>query len=427
MRFFGAWLLLLAIFLSSCLPADNWLGGGADIETSKNSEGYAPKNFDNVKAIWLSQYDLSSVYTDGGRQRERESFAQLVRQILGNISSLGLNTVFLQVRPFGDSFFESEVYPVSSFVSGEYGNPISYDPIAIIIDEGHRLGLSMHAWINPLRCMNESEIVKVDDDFLIKRWYNDRSKKGKYIVNVSQRYYLNPAYDEVRELVCLGVDEILEKYEVDGIHIDDYFYPTADESFDSFAYAEYLSSGGGLSLGDFRRENINLLVGEIYRTVKSKDARILFGVSPAGVMKNNRELIFADVEHWCANEGYVDYICPQIYFGFEHSTCAFDKLCREFSEMIKVDGVRLIVGMTLGKAHSEYDAYAGEGKYEWRDRKDILVRQLEYAKSLEKCVGVSYFSYQYFYDALTGEPVGETRAELDKLLPELNKTTWRKQ
>ena len=427
MRFFGVWLLLLAVFLSSCLPAEIWSGGGTDSQTPNDSDGYAPKNFENIKAIWLSQYDLYSVYTDDGRQRDRESFTRLVEQILGNISSLGLNTVFLQVRPFADSFFESEVYPVSAFVSGEYGRPISYDPVAIIIDEGHRLGLSMHAWINPLRCMNESEIVKVNDAFAVKRWYNDASKNGKYIVNVSQRYYLNPAYDGVRELVCLGVDEILEKYDVDGVHIDDYFYPTAEGSFDSSAYAEYLSSGGMLSLGDFRRENVNLLVGEIYRTVKSKDERILFGVSPAGVMKNNRELIFADVEHWCANEGYVDYICPQIYFGFEHSSCAFDKLCREFSDMIKLDSVKLIIGMTLGKAYSEYDAYAGEGKYEWQDRKDVLVRQLEYTESLPKCVGVSYFSYQYFYDALTGEPVGQTAAELDKLLPALKKTTWREQ
>ena len=135
-------------------------------------------------------------------------------------------------------------------------------------------------------------------------------------------------------------------------------------------------------------------------------------------MVNNYNKLCADVYTWCANGGYVDYICPQVYFGFEHSTCDFVKVCREFENMIKNENIKLIVGMTLGKAISEIDEYAGAGKYEWRDNKDILKRELEYTMTMQKCKGVAYFSYQYFFENGAEE-------ELSKLLPVLKFSEWK--
>ena len=396
-----------------------------DMNTDTAPEKYTAKNFDNVKAMWLSQYDLSAVYTAGGRQRERADFTERIKAILKNVSDMGINTVYVQVRPFADSFYPSKVYPDSRFVSGAYGQRMDYDPFEIVLSEGHRLGLSVHAWINPLRAMTDDEIKRVSGEYDIKKWYDDPDTRGKYVSEVSGRWYLDPAYPETRALICRGAEEIAENYDVDGIHIDDYFYPTTDESFDSEAYSAYKASGGKLSLADFRRENINSLVRELYAAVKDVNETMLFGVSPAGVMNNNYNKLYADVAVWCQNEGYVDYICPQLYFGFEHATCAFDKLCREFSEMVKCDSVKLIFGMTLGKAKSEYDQYAGTGKYEWRDHKDILVRQLKYTETVDNCIGVSYFCYQYFFDPLTGARVPETAEEVDKLLPLLETAEWR--
>ena len=122
---------------------------------------------------------------------------------------------------------------------------------------------------------------------------------------------------------------------------------------------------------------------------------------------------------------YIDYICPQVYFGFEHATCDFKKVCKQFSDMIKTDGIRLIVGMSLGKALSEIDQYAGDGKYEWRDNKDVLLRELEHTMKLSKCSGVCYFCYQYFFDPITGEEVVGTAEERENLLPALKKATWK--
>ena len=416
-------ILALMIVMQSCVPIRD-AGEVNGAPTNDLPENYKALNYENVKAMWLSQYDLLPIYTDGGVQRAEQDFRKRIKDILENVRALGINTIFVQVRPFADSFYPSEIYPVSSYVSGGYGNGISYDPFAIILEEGHLLGLSVHAWINPLRAMREAEIVSVSDAFKIKEWYNDPTRKGRYIVSVSERWYLNPAYEEVRALVASGVSEIVRLYDVDGIHIDDYFYPTTDESFDAHSYGRYREGGGVLSLADFRRENINSLIKELYSAVKSENETVLFGVSPAGNMKNNYNELYADVALWCASEGYIDYLCPQIYFGFEHSICSFDKLCREFSEMIKADGVKLIFGMSLGKAKSGYDQYAGSGKYEWRDNKDILYRQLKYTETVENCSGVSYFSYQYFYDVLTGERVEETAAETDKLKSLLKTITW---
>ena len=432
MRVFWICVALILCFLScACVPIEYGDGSADSGSLPTNSDApqapqkYKARNYDDVKAMWLSQYDLSAVYTCGGYQRSKSDFENKVKTILKNVSDIGINTVFVQVRPFADRFYPSEIYPVSSFVSGMYGRDMDYDPFAVILEEGHRLGLSVHAWINPLRAMTENEIERIPDSYLIRKWYDDAQTRGKNIVCVSGRWYLNPAVESVRRMVADGAAEIVRLYDVDGVHIDDYFYPTTDESFDSAVYFEYKSQGGELELADYRRSNINLLVSELYRAVKSENESVLFGVSPAGVMKNNYNTLYADVATWCEREGYIDYLCPQLYFGFEHSTCAFDKLCKEFSEMIKVDGIKLIFGMSLGKAKSEYDQYAGDGKYEWRDNKDILYRQLLYTKTIDNCSGVSYFCYQYFFDPLTGNKINETKKETDKFLPVLKIITWR--
>ena len=419
-------LLLCALLLVLCFPwgepedeiphlSDNPTVG--ESETDREGSLRAPHsavNYSCMRAIWLSQYDMYGVCTEGGEQRERRDFILLVRNILDNVKALGFNTVIVQVRPFGDSFYPSEHYPMSAYAVGAYGRDADYDPFSIIVSEAHLRGLSIHAWINPLRCMRTDELENVSGEYKTKEWFEysfaDRA------VEVSGRVYLNPAYPEVRELVCDGVSEIIRNYPVDGIHIDDYFYPTTDTEFDRIAYSRYLGRGGKLSLADFRREQISSLVHEIYTTVKSENGGVIFGVSPSGVMENNYDRLYADVALWCAEEGYVDYICPQVYFGFEHSTCPFDRVCDEFSAMVKNKNVRLIIGLSLGKAEAEYDPYAGEGKYEWRDRKDVLRRSMEYLGNIGNCSGFAFFSYQHFYDPVSGEENERTAAEREGIL-----------
>ena len=393
-----------------------------------DKEEYKVLNYDDMKAMWLSQYDLSSIYCSGSSQRPEKSFTTYIKTILNNVKQLGFNTVIVQVRPFADSMYPSDYYPMSSMVVGKYGKEATYDPFAIIVDEAHALGLSVQAWINPMRAMLNSEIGGVSDKYLIKQWYNDSSARGKLIVESSNRWYLNVAYEDVRQLIIDGAREIVEKYDVDGLHMDDYFYPTTDASFDNTAYVAYVKGGGKLSREDWRREQLNLLVSGLWNTVKEQDPDLLFGISPAGNFNTVYNSQYADIYTWCAKEGYIDYICPQVYFGFEHGSCDFVKVATTYQSMIKTDKVKLIIGMTLGKALSGSeggeDKWAGNGKREWIENKDVLLRGLEYTKQLPKCSGVAYFCYQYFYNPTSGAQVAGTKTERDNFLPLLKEITW---
>ncbi|MBO5736010.1 MAG: family 10 glycosylhydrolase [Clostridia bacterium] len=368
-----------------------------------------------VKAVWLSQYDMMSVYTADGKQRPAEEYLPLVKQVLENVAKDGYNTVIVQVRPFGDSMYPSELYPPSRYASGSYGKELEYDPFALLISQAHALELSVHAWINPMRLMKSAEIKQIGDGYQIKKWYDDEDAKGDLIAEVDGRWYLNPAHKEVRELIADGAREICEKYAVDGIHMDDYFYPTTNASFDKLSYDAYKAAGGTMSLSKFRYENVNAMVREIYAAVKSVDEDLLFGISPMGNLQQGYETLYTDVYTWCKEDGYIDYICPQIYFGLEHQTHDFKSVYRTWKSIIKNDNVTLWAGMTLGKAQSGVDNYAGSGKDEWKNHKDVLKRCLEYLEDQEDCTGVVMFCYQYMYDPVTGKSVSETLEERNNL------------
>ena len=155
---------------------------------------------------------------------------------------------------------------------------------------------------------------------------------------------------------------------------------------------------------------------------------MLFLISPAGNFNTVFDSMYADIYEWCGKPGYVDYICPQAYFGFEHSTCDYVKVVTTYQGMIKTDKVKLIVGLSLGKANSGYgggeDQWAGTGRREWIEHRDILVRELEYTKKLKKCKGVAVFCYQYFHDPVTGADVRETADERSLFVPLLKTITW---
>lgn len=399
----------------------------ADIPTgNKPSDESTRLNYTDVKAMWISQFDLNDVY-GGETQRDEAEFRAMVGNMMENIAGIGINTVIVQARPNGDSMYPSELYAPSVYVVGAYGREFSYDPFGIIVEEAHKRELSIHAWINPMRGMTEDQIEMISSKYQLKKWWSDATLKERYLPVVSSRVYLNVGEPSVRQLIVDGARELLEKYKVDGLHMDDYFYPTQDASFDATSYAEL---GGTLPLEDWRRESLNALVCELYSTVKSVDDDILFGISPAGTMERDYEEFYADVYEWCSRVGYVDYICPQIYFGFDHQTQPFDMNVDKWNSIVTADGVRLWIGMTLGKALDGSlgveDQYAGTqaGKTEWINNRDVLRRCLEKTLSAEKCTGAAYFCYQYFWDPMSGAEIEGTKTERENLLPYLATVKW---
>lgn len=361
-----------------------------------------------MKAIWVSQYDLGPILTKNGVQREKTDFERLAVQMFDNIKEDGYNTVFLQVRPFGDSFCPSEFYPPSATVTGAYGRDLEYDPVGILLEIAGERGLSVHAWINPYRLMKPEEILLIDDGYPVKALYS----QGR-LREVDGRLYLDPSDPDARALIVNGAKELLEAYAFDGLHIDDYFYPTQSEDFDREAFEQ----SGFDDLAEFRTESVNSLVSALYKAVKGVDQALVFGVSPAGNLSTLKEVYYADAEEWCSEDGYIDYILPQIYFGFLHGSCAFDTMTERWADIIKNDNVKLYIGLTGGKAVDGFngteDRYAGteEGRREWINSTDVLKRSFEYLFGNEDVDGFSFFCYQYLYDRLTGEPNPAIAAE----------------
>lgn len=425
------YILIFALLLSGCVR-----GGDATVPTTEPvavtpsmevtqpqpTETEPPRlQYPDFKAIWLSQYDLWDVYLSNGTQRDRDDFTARMAQILDNIGANGFNTVLLQVRPNGDSMYPSAYYPMSKYVVGEYGREASYDPVEIIVALAKERKLSIHAWINPMRCMKTEELEALDASWQLRKWYEDPQCRGTYIVQSGTFWYLNPAYEEVRQLILDGAAELLEEYAFDGLHMDDYFYPTTDVAFDEAVYGEL---GSGRSLEEFRRENLNLLVSALYTATKSSGEGKLFGISPAGNITTVYNSQYADVYTWCSEPGYIDYICPQVYFGMEHQNFDFVTVCNTWQSIISEEHVALIIGMTFEKALSQEDPYAGTGRDEWKEHQDVLRRCLEYTVSLPKCRGISAFSYQHFYSPVTGEPVAGTAQEREQFIPLLQEVSW---
>ncbi len=356
-------------------------------EIPKPSQKYKPLNFETQAAMWFTAQDYASILLS----KTEDEFRKAIEERFENAAQIGINTLYVQVRAFGDAYYKSELYSKGLYTAPD----MDFDPLRIMTDIAHAKSLSIHAWINPLRCQTETQMKAMDDKCIIKQWYSDDEKNGSYLSLVDGRYWLCPGYEEVRKLIAEGVAELVREYEVDGIHIDDYFYPTSDETFDHAAF----EASGFSSLSTYRKEQCSLMVQEMYKAVKTENDDVLFGISPQGTFKGN-DSQYADVLRWCSEDGFCDYIVPQIYFGLKNETAPFEKTVLSWKELVTSD-VDLIIGICTYKM-GQADKYAGSGKNEWIEDKSIPSKEAQIA--FEQGLGCAIYSY-----ASTFEPA-ETAA-----------------
>lgn len=348
------------------------------------SRSYSAVNYSEVKGIWISYIELAALL----QGQSKEGFRSNIAAVYENCADLGINTVYVHVRSHSDAYYRSELFPWSKYVTGTLGKDPGYDPLEVMISEAHKRGISFHAWINPLRACGCSDISSYGS-FPVYNFAKGDGMAGKYAVNVNGTYYLNPAYDEVTELIAAGAAEIVSNYDVDGLHIDDYFYPTTDASFDSAAY----SASGYSSLSDFRFANCDRMVKELYSAVHSANSTAKFSVSTQGRIENNYNQLYADVRKWCTTPGYADIMIPQIYYGFENSAAPYQSTLDEWDALAKQGGIPLIAGLSVSKVGCE-DTWAGSGKYEWVNNSDIISRQAAAAKKCSSYGGIALYSYR---------------------------------
>lgn len=255
------------------------------------------------RAVWVSYLEWA-----GMDFSSEEAFRAGAAALMDNCLSIGLNTVIVQVRPFGDALYRSSLFPWSHVCTGEQGKDPGFDPLDVLITEAHSRGLSLEAWVNPYRLRSSAKMPAVLAESSLANTHPE------WVCAVGEGLYLNPALPEAADYVVQGVAELLQNYAVDGIHFDDYFYPTTDESIDAAQFA----ASGAENLADWRRENVTALVRAVHDTVKAADPTLRFGISPQGNPDNDENQQYSDVTGWLASGGgdaVVDYLCPQVYWG----------------------------------------------------------------------------------------------------------------
>lgn len=386
--------LLILIFLCGCTATSNQpplQGPDKKTEASVSSEC--------VKSVWIAYYELQKLIADNENE-----FKINIESAFKKVKNMGFNTVTVQVRPCADAFYNSDYFPVSKYCFGKQGSELIYDPLQTMCDVADKLGLSLEAWINPYRVSQDGKIESLSNNNIAKKWYNDKSTRS-YVYVTENGIYFNPSAEEVTDLIVNGVTEIVKKYNISAIHFDDYFYPTTKKDIDSVQYAEYKNNGGKLSLADFRRSRVSSMVKSVYKAIKSINKNVKFGISPASNIDNDYDKLYADVTEWITEKDYVDYICPQIYFGFKNVYQPFMFTVKKWTELSNCD---LYIGLPLYKS-GKADKYAAkEDKTainEFKNNSNIISRQIQYITQIDKIKGFYIFSYEYLFDERLNEEV----------------------
>lgn len=321
------------------------------------------------RAVWISYQDLNQLDYSSISAFE-ESFDEICKNSINN----HCNTLIVHVRAFQDAMYKSDSFPMSKVIMGQ---EVAFDPLDIMISIAHKYELNFEAWINPYRIsLNSYTYNQFINNSPIRKWIrSDRIiHYGEYL------YILNPGNEESREYIISGVKEIVEKYDVDGIHFDDYFY--VDGTYNNVSQKE-------------RLKNVNKLIKETYKTIKNIDKNIRFGISPQGNYENCL-IGGADVDTWLSEEGYIDYLMPQIYwsnqYGDKGKTKLFSKRVKLWKSLKRNNSVDLYIGLALYQSGKNISIDQG-----WSLSSENINEQIEilYDNDIK---GYSLFHYTYLLE-----------------------------
>lgn len=353
-----------------------------------------------LRAVWVSYLEFSkNGYTEA-------EFKAHIDKIYDNCVKKKMNAVIVQVRPNSDALYSSKYFPWSIYVSGEQGKNPGYDPLNYMVQAAHERGLEFHAWINPYRVtLTGTKVSDLSANNPARKW-REKEETKRNVLTFDGKLYYNPASKEVQKLIVNGVKEIVKNYDVDGIHFDDYFYPTLGSSyksnFDATEYKEYKTKcteegTTAKSIIAWRRENVNALVKSVYSAIKNINEDCVFGISPAGNMSNlyASDRYYSDVKLWMKSSNYIDYICPQLYWSFEHKTAAYDKMLKEWVAAKTSDTVNLYVGLAAYRAGISKTEASSISDPEWATSKTVLKRQVTEGRNSGIVDGFMLYRYDF--------------------------------
>ena len=309
-------ILLLALFLAT--------GVGAQIQ---QQSPYPKREF---RGAWIQAVNGQF------RGIPTEKLKQTLIDQLNSLQGAGINAIIFQVRPEADALYASQLEPWSRFLTGVQGQAPSpyWDPMQFMIDECHKRGMEFHAWINPYRVK-----TSLKSELSANHLYNI---DPEWFVTYNNQLFFDPALPESRRHICMVVADIVSRYDVDAIHMDDYFYPYPAKGMDFPDDASFARYGGGFTnRADWRRSNVNILIQKIHETIRGLKPWVKFGISPFGIYRNekndplgsktnglqNYDDLYADVLLWARN-GWVDYNIPQIYWQIGHPAADYETLVK---------------------------------------------------------------------------------------------------
>lgn len=306
---------------------------------------FASGNGKDMRAVWVSSIynlDFPSAENKGNALAQKMEFSQK----LDKFKVAGINTVFVQVRPKGDALYASTLNPWSEVLTGTQGQGPGYDPLEYMVAESHKRGMEIHAWLNPYR------ITTSGTDILDLAEGNFARKHPDWLLSYNNALTLDPAEEGVKQFICDTVAEIVDNYDVDGIHFDDYFYPAG------YPLKEGETLDG--TEANKRRADVTDLIKRVHSTVKNHNASVVFGVSPMGIYKDTTTnsysirgsqsyyTVYADSLAWVKN-GWVDYIVPQVYWETTHATAAYENVVNWWNSQVDGTNVKLYIGEAIYK------------------------------------------------------------------------------
>ena len=320
-----------------------------------------------------------------------EAQQQHLIEMLDEFQAMNLNAIVFQVRPTADALYKSDLEPWSHWLTGKQGEAASYDPLEFVCAEAHKRGIDVHVWINPYRVT----IPAMDIDSLApSHMYHQHPE---WFVKYGKQWYYNPALQETRDFLCQVVADLVTRYDIQAIHMDDYFYPypIAGEEFpDTLNFAA--DPRGFTDLGDWRRDNVNLAIEQVHNTIISIKPEVQFGISPFGIWRNkkndergsetnglqNYDQLYADILLWM-EEGWIDYVVPQLYWEIGKKVADYEILAKWWAEHA-TEKCRVYIGMAPFHLGEEKGAAA------WREGNEIC-RQLRLNRTIPGITGECYF------------------------------------
>lgn len=350
----------------------------------KKEDNNIINNFEEDRYVFISYIDYS--YLKG---KDENILKEEINKMVLNIKENNFNGIILQVRAFSDAIYYSKIFSPSLHIVNNENDKLKLDMLDYFIKLSHENNIKLIAWINPYRIRSNNDISSISGNNIVNKYLNTSS------VEIKNGIYFNPAKDEVLDLIIKGVLEIVKNYDVDGILYDDYFYPS--KTCDLNDYKLYKLNGGLKSLEDFRRDNINKLIRKTYEKIKEVNSDVLFGISPSGNMNNNYNAEYLDINYLIENK-IVDFIMPQIYYGFDNTNLPFVNTVNSWSNLVKDTNIKFYVALALYKSGLE-DKYAKTGINEWINNNDIISKQIIVSRNTYNYEGFSIFRYDYLFNS----------------------------